>query len=104
MPSGVRDEPPVTIRECEGGLEIAIHAQPRASRSEVVSLHGDSLKVRLAAPPVEGAANAELIRVVAKVLGVPKTLVDVIRRRSGRSKVVRVAGLTVEDARARLGL
>ena len=56
----------MTIQEVEGGVEIVIHAQPRASRSEVVGLHGDALKVRLAAPPVDGAANLELIRVMAK--------------------------------------
>ena len=94
----------MTVRELEDGLEIMIHAQPRASRSEVVGLHGDALKVRLAAPPVDGAANAELIRVMAKVLGVPKSSVEVTHGHSGRSKVVRVAGLAVEDARRRLGL
>ncbi len=94
----------MTVRELEGGVEIAIHAQPRASRSEVVGLHGDALKVRLAAPPVDGAANAELIRVMAKVLGVPKSSVEVTRGHSGKRKVVRVAGLAVEDARACLGL
>ncbi len=85
-------------------MEIVIHAQPRASRSEVVGLHGDALKVRLAAPPVDGAANLELIRVMAKVLGVPKSSVEVTRGHSSKSKVVRVSGLAVEDARARLGL
>ncbi len=94
----------MTVRELEGGVEIVIHAQPRASRSEVVGLHGDALKVRLAAPPVDGAANAELIRVMAKVLGVPKSSVEVTRGHSGKSKVVRIAGLAVEVARARLKL
>ena len=94
----------MTVRELEGGVEIVIHAQPRASRSEVVGLHGDALKVRLAAPPLDGAANAELIRVMAKVLGVPKSSVEVTRGHSGKSKVVRIAGLAVEVARARLKL
>ena len=94
----------MTVRELEGGVEIVIHAQPRASRSEVVGLHGDALKVRLAAPPVDGAANADLIRVMAKVLGVPKSSVEVTRGHSGKSKVVRIAGLAVEVARARLKL
>ena len=94
----------MTIQEVEGGVEIVIHAQPRASRSEVVGLHGDALKVRLAAPPVDGAANLELIRVMAKVLGVPKSSVEVTRGYSSKSKVVRVAGLAVDVARAQLGL
>ena len=94
----------MTIQEVEGGVEIVIHAQPRASRSEVVGLHGDALKVRLAAPPVDGAANLELIRVMAKVLGVPKSSVEVTRGHSSKSKVVRVAGLAVDVARVQLGL
>ena len=94
----------MTIQEVEGGVEIVIHAQPRASHAEVVGLHGDALKVRLAAPPVDGAANLELIRVMAKVLGVPKSSVDVTRGHNSKSKVVRVAGLALDVARAQLGL
>lgn len=92
------------VRGIEGGVEISIRAQPRASRSEVVGMHGDQLKVRIAAPPVEGAANAELIKLLAKVLGVSRSALRVVRGEGSRSKVVRAEGATVEQARTALGL
>ena len=61
------------VRAIEGGVEISVRAQPRASRSEVVGLHGDQLKIRITAPPVEGAANTELIKLLAKLLGVSRS-------------------------------
>ncbi len=94
----------MTVKTIDGGVEIAVRAQPRASRSEVVGLHGEQLKVRLAAPPVDGAANAELVKLLAKVLGVSRSAVVVAKGESGRSKVVRVTGVSVERARSRLGL
>ena len=48
---------------------LIVHVQPRAKRSEVVGRHGDAIKVRLAAPPVDGAANEELVRFLAEALG-----------------------------------
>ncbi len=92
------------VRAIEGGVEISIRAQPRASGSEIVGLHGDQLKVRIAAPPVEGAANTELIKLLAKVLGVSRSALRVVRGEGSRSKVVRAEGTTVEQARAALGL
>ncbi len=83
---------------------IQVRAQPRASRSEIVGLHGDALKVRLAAPPVEGAANLELEKVLAKALGVPRSAVQVVRGASGRNKLVRVTGLGPDEVRRRMGL
>ena len=51
------------------GVRLRLRIQPRASRSEVVGLHGDTIRIRLAAPPVDGAANEELVRYLAEVLG-----------------------------------
>lgn len=84
--------------------DLAVRAQPRASRSEVVGLHGEALKVRLAAAPVEGAANRELEKVLAKVLGVPRSSVEVLRGSSGREKVLRIHGLSPDETRKRLGI
>ncbi len=92
------------MRAIEGGVEILVRAQPRASRSEVVGLHGDQLRIRITAPPVDGAANAELIKLLAKVLGVSRSALHVVRGEGSRSKVVRAEGTTVEHARAALGL
>ena len=74
--------------EGDGGVFVRVHVQPRASRSEVVGLHGDALKVRLRAPPVDGAANDELLRFMAESLGIRRenvTLVSGATSRRGRS-------------------
>ncbi len=73
------------------GWLLAIHAQPGAKRSEVVGMHGEALKVRLAAPPVEGRANEALVALLAEALGVPKASVSVVRGGSSRRKSVLVA-------------
>ncbi|UMG91999.1 DUF167 domain-containing protein [Nocardioides sp. TF02-7] len=70
---------------------LSVRVQPGASRTEVVGPYGDQLRMRLQAPPVDGKANAALERFVADELGVPRSSVAVVRGRSSRSKVVRVA-------------
>jgi len=92
------------VSAIDGGVEISVKAQPRASRSEIVGLHGGQLKVRIAAPPVGGAANGELIKLLAKALGVSRSALRVARGEGSRSKVVRAESVTVENARAALGL
>ena len=64
--------------------------QPGAKKSEVSGVHGDALKVRIAAPPVEGKANAALIEFLAEAFGVPKRNVTITRGETGRRKTVRV--------------
>jgi uncharacterized protein (TIGR00251 family) len=90
------------IREVEGGVELTLYLQPRASRTEVVGAHGDALKLRIAAPPVDGEANDELIRFLAKALGVTKAQVTIASGATGRKKRVRVEGVEVGAARAAL--
>lgn len=74
---------------------------PRASRSEIAGEFDGALRVRLAAPPVDGAANRELIRVLAKELKVPPAAVDIVAGSASRSKIVRIGSVT-DDARERL--
>ena len=74
---------------------IDIRVVPRASRSEIVGFEGDVLKVRIAAPPVDNAANIELIKLLAKALGVSKSCLEIIGGQSSRSKRVRVAGIDI---------
>ena len=81
---------------------IVVHIQPRASRSEVVGWHGDAIKIRIKAPPVDGAANHELLRFLAERLGVSPSAVQLVSGRSGRRKRVSVAGLTPEHIRRQL--
>ena len=73
-------------------LHIVLHVLPGAVRSEVVGTHGDALKVRLAAPPVEGKANAELLRFLADAFGVPLRSVSLLRGETSRQKAVRIDG------------
>lgn len=81
---------------------LTLHIQPRASRTEVVGPHGDAIKVRLAAPPVDGAANDALVRFVAERLGVPRRAVRLVAGAGGRRKVVEIHGLAAAEARRRL--
>lgn len=92
------------LAETAGGVRITLHVQPRASRSEIAGRHGEALKVRLAAPPVDGAANAALLRLLADQLGVPRSAVSLLSGESGRRKVVAVAGVGLAAVRERLGL
>jgi len=74
------------------GIVFNVCIVPRASRSEIVGEHYKSLKVKIAAPPVDGAANAELIKVLAKHLKVAKSCVEIIAGESSKNKRVRVTG------------
>jgi uncharacterized protein (TIGR00251 family) len=78
--------------------------QPRASRTELAGRHGDALKVRVAAPPAEGAANEALVRFVAERLGVPRGAVRLEAGAAARAKVLSVAGIGAAEAARRLGL
>ena len=84
--------PPVWRRvAADGSITLEIHAQPGAKKSEVSGVHGDCLRVRVAAPAVEGKANAALIAHLAEAFGVPKRAVTIVRGETGRRKTVRIA-------------
>jgi len=81
-------------------VRVSVHVQPRAARSEIVGLHGAALKVRLQAPPVDGAANEALVRLLAERLGVGRRSVRVIAGATSRAKTVEVDGTTEDAVRA----
>jgi uncharacterized protein len=83
-------------------LRFEVHARPRAKKSRVLGVREGKLDVSLAAPPVDGAANAELIQTLAKALGVPKSAVAIVRGETGRAKLVEVYGVAEDELRARL--
>lgn len=85
-----------------GGVELSLVIQPRASRSRVVGEHDGRLKVQIAAPPVEGEANAELAELLSELLGVPKRQVEILSGETGRRKRVRVRGVDAATAEAAL--
>lgn len=92
----------LAITAASGGVRFAIHAKPRAKRTKVVGVRDGALSVSLAAPPVEGAANDELVAYLARALVVPRREVALVRGEGSRAKLVEVKGLTVDDVRQRL--
>jgi uncharacterized protein (TIGR00251 family) len=86
------------------GCELLVRVIPRASRNAIAGERSGRLSVRLAAPPVEGAANAALVELLAGVLGVPRRQVTIVAGTTSREKRVRVSGLSAGDVVARIGL
>jgi len=80
-------------------MELKVHVQPRASKNELVGWREGSLAIRLTAPPVEGAANRACRDFLADVLGVKRTLVELIGGEKSREKRFRVNGLTEDEVR-----
>ncbi len=76
----------------DGKILFKVQVVPRSSRSEVVGVHNGSLKVRVAAPPVDGSANDELIRVIAKTFKVSRSAVSIVSGQSSRLKHIRIDG------------
>jgi uncharacterized protein len=83
---------------------LTIRVQPRASSNQIVGWEGEALKVRLTAPPVEGKANEALIEFLASRLGVAKRALAIVSGHGARTKIVELAGLTVEEATQLLGV
>ena len=86
----------IDCSEKNGSLIFRVRVVPRASRSEIVGEHDGALRVRIAAPPVEGAANDELVRLLANKLEVSRRDIEITAGQSSKLKTVRVAGLQAE--------
>ena len=78
--------------EKDRSLTFAVRVVPRASRSEIAGEYNGALRVRIAAPPVEGAANRELIRLLAKTFKLPRNAIEIVSGVASKSKIVRVQG------------
>ena len=92
------------VQDTKDGATLTVHIQPKASTTECVGIHGDALKIRVAAPPVDGAANDELIRFLARRLSIPPTSVQIHSGPGGRHKRVLVKGATAQLVMTRLNL
>jgi uncharacterized protein len=91
-------------RDADGALVLAIHAQPGAKRTEVAGVHGNALKVRVAAPALEDRANDALVEFLAERFGVPKRNVTLLSGHKSREKRFSIAGATLDaDAALRTG-
>ncbi len=91
------------VRERDGAVVFEVRVAPRASRSRVIGVQDGALKVALTAPPVDGAANDALRKLLAKTLGVPKSDVEIVRGDRARIKLLRVKGIRAADVRFDVG-
>jgi len=80
-------------------ITIKVKVEPRSSKSGIVGPYGDSLKVKLTSPPVEGKANKELIEVLAKEYGIPKKNVEIVSGHNSKNKTVKLVGVKSVDDR-----
>lgn len=91
------------LNEKEGAVTIRVRVQPRAPRTEIVGEHNGAIKMRIAAPPVDGKANEECRRHLAKLLKVSATSVEIISGESSRDKVIRVSNMSARRILEALG-
>lgn len=86
----------IRFSETGGDLIFTVRVVPRASKSEIVGAHDGALKIKIAAAPFDGAANAELIKVLAKFFQVSKSAVEIIYGAASKTKTVRISGANPE--------
>ena len=91
----------VWLHTCREGVALTLHIQPGAKKTEIVGLHGDALKIRLAAPPVDGKANDALLGFIAERLDIARSAVSLKSGQTSRRKVVVVAANAADAARVR---
>jgi len=95
---------PPYLRSQPDGVFLSVKVQPRASRNDVGGLHGSELKVAVTAPPVDSAANQAVVELIAEILGLPRRAVTLVRGQTSRHKILRLDGLTAEEAAAKIML
>jgi uncharacterized protein (TIGR00251 family) len=93
----------IRFRNSDGGVTFAVKVHPRAKTAAITGELGDALKVSLTAPPIDGQANRACIEFFAKLLKVPRSSVTIASGQSSRSKIIAVAGLSVDEIKRRLG-
>lgn len=91
------------ISSAERGAAFPVRVIPRASKNEISGRYGDAVKIRLTAPPVEGAANQALIDFLAEILEVRTSQIEILSGHAARDKIVCVTGLLPQEVEARLG-
>jgi uncharacterized protein (TIGR00251 family) len=91
------------IRETATGIELDVRVIPRAGRTAIAGVRDEMLLVRIAAPPVEGAANEALIAYLAEILGVPRRAVRLVSGERGRRKRIAIDGVSDDQVRQLVG-
>ena len=94
----------LSIKETENGVLFAAIIQPRSSENMITGIHGDALKIKLTAPPVDGAANKLCVKFLASVLGLPSSDIEIIKGHSGRKKKIFVRSVTREYLESKISL
>ncbi|MFZ0291467.1 MAG: DUF167 domain-containing protein [Candidatus Sulfotelmatobacter sp.] len=92
------------MQESGSAVTFAVKVHPRAKKNAITGELGDALKISLTAPPIDGKANEACIEFFAKLLKVPRSSVTIASGHTSRSKVIRVAGLSAEEVRKRVGM
>jgi len=92
----------IEMRECEGGVTLTVRVQPKSSADRILGEHGGALKVSVTAAPEKGKANAAVIALLSKKLGVPKSAIEIVRGETSRIKTVRIHGVAKETVSALL--
>lgn len=87
------------IQARDGWITFAVRVIPRAAQSDIIGIHEGAVKIRLAAPPVDGAANDALVRMLAKALRLSLSEVEIVRGHSSRTKILRIPEHCVERLR-----
>lgn len=88
----------------DGAIELDVQAVPRSSRDAIGKPHGDRLKLHVKAPPVDGEANAAIVKLLAKTLELPREAIELTAGQTGKRKTVRITGLGIDELRRKLGL
>jgi hypothetical protein len=94
--------PPCLSTCADGSLLLSLHVQPGTARTELAGRHGDALKLRLAAPPVDGRANKAVVAFMAELLRLPKSAVTIRSGLASRTKKLLLTGITEHEVRSRL--
>lgn len=93
----------IKLTAADNSITFAVRVQPRAARSGVVGEFAGALKLRLAAPPVDGAANEELIRLLAKFFDLTRVNIELISGATNKNKVVRLSGVSLDEVTRKIG-
>ena len=92
------------LEEKDGAVLFKVLVQPRASRSELVGIHGDCLKIRVTSPPVENKANKKVCEFLSKLMGVGKRQVEIVEGQKSKIKKVRITDSTLEEVKNKLNV
>ena len=94
----------IPLQVSSAGVSFSVKVQPRAKKNAITGAVGDALKVSLTAPPLEGRANEACIKFFANLLKVPRSSVTIASGETSRNKVIRVAGISADEVRKRIGV